>query len=142
MEHVAQATKKVLQRIDTRQGEVFPDMTGMIHYNYLGSRNDSFHQLYNIFYDAGDFIRHYATPEEYQEWKQALDQAVIEKYIAYSWSTVKGWQKYYTDFEVTEENFHGVSMFVPQDQNAEHGEYYEKFNKDITQMQWLYAVNE
>ena len=67
--------------------------------------------------------------------------AVIEKYIAYSWLTVKDWQKFYTDFEVTEDNYHGVSMFVPQDCTAKHGELYEKFNKDITQMQWLSAVN-
>lgn len=141
MEHVAQATNHVLQSIGTRQDTSFPDMTGMIHYNYLGSKKDPFHQLYNIFYDAGDFIRHFATPEEYQQWKQVLDQAVIEKYIAYSWLTVKDWQKFYTDFEVTEDNYHGVSMFVPQDCTAKHGELYEKFNKDITQMQWLSAVN-
>jgi hypothetical protein len=141
MEHVAQATKEVIQSIDQRQTG-FPDMKGMIHYNYLGSITDPFHQLYNIFYDAGDFIRRFATPEEYKQWKQVLDQAVIEKYIAYSWATIKGWQKFYTDFKVTEENYHGVSMFIPQDQNAEHGEYYKKLNMDIGQMQWLYAVNE
>jgi hypothetical protein len=141
MEQVAQATRNVLKSLSDRESG-YPDMTGMIHYNYLGSRYEPFNQMYNIFYDAGNFIRCYATTEEYQEWKQALDKAVIEKYIAYSWDVIKGWQKFYTDFEVTEENYHGVSMYVPQDGAVEHGEYYQQLNKDIAQMQWLYAVNE
>lgn len=140
MEHVAQATKRVFQSMDERESG-YPDMTGMIHYNYLGDKREPFDPMYNIFYDAGNFIRSYATPEEYQQWKQALDQAVIEKYIAYSWDTIKGWQKFYTDFEVTEEIYHGVSMFVPQDASAEHGEFYDSFNRNISQMQWFHAVN-
>ena len=141
MEHVALATRNVLKRLSERESG-FADMTGIIHYNYLGSRYNPFCPMYNIFYDAGNFIRRYATTEEYQEWKQALDKAVIEKYIAYSWDVIKGWQKFYTDFEVTEENYHGVSMFVPQDHRVEHGEYYAKFNRDIAQMQWIHVINQ
>jgi len=141
MENVAQVTKKVLQSISERESG-FADMTGMIHYNYLGVKDSTHYQLHNIFYDAGNFIRKFATPSEYKEWKEALDAAVISKYIAYSWKTIKNWQMYYTDFEVTEEKYHGVSMFVPQDQNFQHGEYYAKLNRDIAQMQWLHAVNE
>ena len=141
MENVAKATKKVFQSMSERQSG-YADMTGMLHYNYVGAKDSTHYQMHNIFYDAGNFIRHYATPSEYQEWKQALDAAVIKKYIAYSWKTIKNWEMYYTDFEVTEEEYHGVSMFVPQDQNLQHGEYYAKYNRDIVQMQWLHAVNE
>lgn len=140
MENVAQATKAVFQSMSQRHSG-FPDMTGMIHYNYLGKNEESFHKPYNIFYDAGNFILSYATPSEYQQWKQALDKAIIEKHIAKSWATVKDWEKFYTDFEVTEEKFHGVSMYVPQNPNDKFGEKNAQFNKDITNMQWFNAVN-
>lgn len=140
MENVAQATKKVMQSIGERQTEEFPKMKGMVHYNYLGEESEDFHQLYNIFYDAGNFISSYATSSEYQEWKQALDKAVIQKYNAASWRTIKDWGMFYTDFEMTPDKYHGVSMFVPQDPNDKNGKFYNQFNTDIEQMKWFDAV--
>ena len=142
MENVAQATKLVMQQIGERERDGFPDMKGMVHYNYLNENDTTFHQPYNIFYDAGNFIQTYATPSEYQQWKQALDAAVIEKHVAYTWRTDKFWDTFYTDFEMTEEKYHGVSMFVPQDPTIEYGEKYLQMNEDITRLQWFSAVSE
>ena len=75
---------------------------------------------------------------DYQQWKQALDKAVVLKRIGYTWDTQKIWRIFYTDFEMTEEKFHGVSMFIPQ--NAEKGKY-AKYNEDIKQMEWYEYVH-
>ena len=142
MEHVARATREVMQSLDKRGYDGFPDMTGMIHYNYLNEKDSTFHHPYNIFYDAGNFIQTFATPSEYQQWKQALDTAVIQKRYASSWKTDKYWGIFYTDFEMTEEKYHGVSMFVPQDPSIKFGERYFQINQDITRLQWFGAVAE
>ena len=52
--------------------------------------------------------------------------------------TQKIWRIFYTDFEMTEEKFHGVSMFIPQ--NAEKGKY-AKYNENIKQMEWYEHVH-
>ncbi len=141
MENVARATKKVIDSMSKRYSEEYPDMKGMIHYNYVGE-DSAFHHPYNIFYDAGDFVHHYANASEYQEWKAALDKAVIEKHIAYSWVTEKPWSIFYTDFQVSPEKYHGVSLFVPQDPSVKYGEKYDQFNQDIVRLQWFGAVSE
>ena len=140
MENVAEATNQVMKSMSQREHS-FPDMKGMIHYNYLGISDSTHYQSHNIFYDAGQFIHRYATQEEYQAWKGALDRAVIEKHFAQSWETLKSWLLFYSDFEMTEEMYHGVSMYVPQDHTAPHGEYYAKFNRDIAETQWFNAVD-
>jgi hypothetical protein len=142
MEHVAQATREVMQSLDNHGYDGFPDMTGMIHYNYLNEKDSIFHHPYNIFYDAGNFIQTFATPSEYQQWKQALDAAVIQKRFASSWKTDLYWDIFYTDFEMTEEKYHGVSMFVPQDPSIKFGERYLQINQDITRLQWFSSVAE
>lgn len=138
MEHVAQATKKVLQSIKERNSG-YADLTGLIHYNFLGPDSVCYKE-YNIFYDAGHFISRYATTSEYQEWKKVLDTAVIEKCMAYRWRTGKRWDGHYTDFEMSQEAYHGVSLFVPQDPTVKHAEHYADFNNDIFHMQWQYAT--
>ena len=90
-----------------------------------------------MFYDANDFVLKYATTDEYNSWKKALDKAVIYKKIADSWDIGIGnnnWNYYYSDFEMTEEKFGGVSMFVPT--------YYQQYtdNVKIQQMEWYKAA--
>jgi len=46
----------------------------------------------------------------------------------------------YANFEMTQEKFHGVSMFVPQDPTGKYGKYYAQYNQDIKQLQWCKAV--
>ena len=136
MEHVAQATRKALQSAKKNIGDGYADMTGMIHY-YHTDFSDSFYPEYNTFYDAGDFLRTYAAKEAYQEWNQALGKAIVERHITTYWSTDKPWAMKYSDFTVTKEKMHGVSMFVQQD--PETGDH-AKHNKDIRQFEWYQSA--
>ena len=137
MEHVAQATANVMQSVKANLGGNYADLTGMIHYGYL-SKKANFSPEYNFFFDAGDFISRYASESDYQQWKQALDKAVVLKRIAYRWETNNIWRYSFVDFEMTEEKFHGVSMFIPQAPTI--GEY-AKMNEDVKQMEWADAIS-
>lgn len=131
MEVVAQATRTVMEVIRQQQDSEYADMTGTIHYYYDGSGYSSFNPVYNIFYDAGDFVRSHAPEADYKKWREILDRAVIDKRIATQWETNKSWYKYYTDFTMTEEKFHGVSMYVPQA-----GGLNSKYLRDIQNFAW------
>ena len=135
---LAEATRNVLSAIYGRlqeQGTEYPDMKGLIH--YYNEYQWGFYQHYNIFYDAGDFVKRYATDAEYRQWKEVLDRTVIDKVFAERWLVNKSWNTYYTDFEMTEERYHGVSMFVPQ--NPENGNY-DSYNEDIKKLGWWWKV--
>lgn len=136
MEQVAQATHKALEAVKAELGNNYPDMTGLIHYYYTDTRF-KFIPEYNIFFDAGDFFLKYAPQDVYQQWKQALDKAVIERRIATSWCVDKNWRMNYSDFTVTEKKMHCVSMFVPQDPAKRN---YARYNEDIKQFEWYNAV--
>ena len=135
---LAEATRNVLSTIYGRlqeQGTEYPDTKGLIH--YYNEYQWGFYQHYNIFYDAGDFVKRYATDAEYRQWKEVLDRTVIDKVFAERWLVNKSWNTYYTDFEMTEERYHGVSMFVPQ--NPEKGNY-DSYNEDIKKLGWWWKV--
>ena len=136
MENVAQATRTALAAVKEKIGNGYADMTGMIHYFHLDYSNDFFPE-YNAFYDAGDFMHTYAPADVYQQWRQALDKAVVERRMATRWATEKRWDKKYSDFEVTEEKFHGVSMYVPQDPSKGNN---AQFNEDIKFFEWYKAT--
>ena len=132
MENLASATKIVLNTmqnkfVDDEGKQTYPNMTDLIHYYYdYSSRQE--------FYDANDFVLKFADDADYKIWKQALDKAVVYKKIASIWDTNKWWTSYYNDFEMTDEKFGGVSMYVPT--------YYQQQteNKTIKQMGWYYAA--
>ena len=133
MDNVAQATAQALQSVKTNLGDGYADMTGIIHYGY--DDNGSEHlDVHNFYYDAGDFMSRYASAADYQMWNEALSKAVIMKRTGYKWDTLKKWEKFYTDFKMTEEKFHGVSMFVPQSPSTSN---YNQYNDDIKQMEWF-----
>ena len=133
MDAVAAATNKVLKAIYSRLDTEYPEMAGLIH--YYNERKASYLPAYNIFYDAGDFILRFAEEEEYKEWKQVLDRAVTDKVIAPTWEVNKNWSTHYSDFKMTEERYHGVSMFVPQELG-----YYVQYNEDIKDLLWYWKV--
>ena len=143
MENVAQATRQALQAVKSNSGNTYADMTGIIHYYHTDKKifdaNDKiiFRPEYNIFYDAGDFFLANAPKDVYQQWKQALDKAIVVKRNATFWNTDKNWRYKYSDFTVTDEKMHGVSMFVPQDPV---GGNYAKYNEDIKKMSWCKVV--
>lgn len=139
MEALAEATRNVLKQIcsryDIKPTEQYLDMMELIH--YYNDYKSRFYPYYNIFFDAGDFVKRYATDEEYKGWKAVFDRVVVDKAFATSWAVNKNWYTHYTDFEMTEERYHGVSMFVPQDPGLGH---YGKYNKDIKKMAWWWKV--
>ena len=137
MEQLAQATHKTMQAVQSNLNDDYADMTGLIHYYHTDDDSD-FHPEYNIFYDAGDFFLAHAPQDAYQQWKQALDQAVVERRNAARWNTDKVWFMKYSDFTVTDAKMHGVSMFV--EQNPTKGNY-GKWNEDIRKMAWWSAMN-
>ena len=134
MTAVAQATRNVLTGIKSRLGGNYADLTGLIHYYNTGA---IFNADANIFYDAGDFVRKYASAGDYQAWRQALERAVVSKNFAAMWNTNKLWSAFYADFTATEDRCHGVSMYVAQD--PARGSY-ARYYKSIKQMQWYTAA--
>jgi hypothetical protein len=94
--------------------------------------------VHNFYYDAGDFMSRYASAADYQMWNEALSKAVVMKRIGYKWDTLKKWDKFYTDFEMTEERYSGVSMFVPQNPTVKSN--YGEYNADIRTTAWYYAT--
>ena len=132
MDQMAQATSQALQVIKGKLGDRYANLKGLIHYSYTGEES-SFQPEYNLFFDAGDFIRTYAPQDVYEQWRQALDRTIVESRMATRWITEKRWSTYFADFEVTKEKFHGVSMFVPQDPSTAD---YAKYNEDIKQLSW------
>ena len=125
---LAKATRTVLETMkDTLSQTPYPNMNGLIHY-YRSP----------LHYDANDFIMTYAKKEDYEKWKEALNEAVVYKKMATIWVTDANWYYNYGDFTVTEENYGGVSMFVPQNPSvrAKYGEY----NAAIRKTAWYYAV--
>ena len=137
MEQLAQATRQAMQAVQTNISGNFADMTGLIHY-YHTDKSEDFHPEYNIFYDAGDFFLSHAPQDVYLQWKQALDKAVVEQRNATIWCTDKPWDMKYSDFTVTDQKMHGVSLFV--EQNPSKGNY-AKYNEDIKKMDWWKAMN-
>ena len=139
MDQLASATRYALDIVQAKNGNGYADTQGLIHYGYSASSID-FHQEYNLFYDAGDFFRSQLSESDYQLWKQALDEAVVEKRFAKQWRTCMTWRYTYSDFEMTEERYHGVSMYIPQDPNTEYGQYYAQNNENIKQLKWYQSV--
>ena len=137
MEQLAQATHQAMQAVQSNLNGDYADMTGLIHYYHTDDDSD-FHPEFNIFYDAGDFFLAHAPQDAYQQWKQSLDQAVVERRNAALWNTDKVWFMKYSDFTVTDAKMHGVSMFVEQDPAKGN---YAKYNEDIKKMAWWNAIN-
>ena len=137
MEQLAQATRQAMQAVEANQDGAYADMTGLIHYCYINSYG-GFDPQYSIFYDAGDFFLKHAPQDVYQQWKQALDKAVVERRTATMWDVCTSWTEYYTDFSVTDQKMHCVSMFVPQDPAKGN---YARYNEDIKQFEWYKAIS-
>ena len=138
MDQLASATRNAIQAISENIDDTYPDMDGIIHYLYT-----DFHVMwgyrpeYSLYYDAGDFIKRHAPKDVYANWRQAYDRAVIHRLMSTRWRTVLPWGVYYNNFTITEDNYHGVSMFVPQDPRRGN---YGKLNEDIKRLTWWKAV--
>ena len=121
----------------------YPDMDGLIFY------------FDHTQYDMQDFILHYATNEQYTEWKRVFDKAVpvstyasvwMANHVEYTGRDLKA----FADFTPTEEREGGLGMFVPQrDSDAARwnivyrnnlGVTMNFLNEKIKSMQWYQAA--
>lgn len=121
MVSLAAATKTVLQSMKAADNlQQYPDLSNLIYY------------LDQNLYDMNHFIKTYASEAEYNSWKQAFDKAVIYKKFAKYWATMN--HVNFMDFEMNEENYGGMSMFVPQ------WKLQTTDNKYIQKFRWYYAA--
>ncbi len=125
MANLANATKTILQVMKTKEMPEYPDLSNLIYY------------LDQNMYDMNHFIMTYAMKygieAEYQSWKQVFDKAVIYKKFAKDWETMNHVNFYH--FNMKEENFGGISMFIPQVILR------STDNQNIKKMGWYYAVD-
>ena len=129
MDGLAAITRQALKEInDTRDWGTI-DLTGLIHYGYISP-------VGNFFVDAGDFIRTNSTDECYRSWYETLDEVIVWKHLSSKWTTFLPWNKYYTDFQVTAERMHAVSMFLPNSSQEKSRQYVQ----DLRAFEWYTDV--
>lgn len=122
MVSLAQATGTILKTLDPPQYYMSTEFRDKKLIYYLD---------YNL-YDMNHFLMSYASEAEYNSWKQAFDKAVIYKKFASYWDTMN--HVYFQYLDMTEENYGGMSMFIPQQglQNTD--------NQEIKKTRWYYAA--
>lgn len=88
-----------------------------------------------VLYDMNDIMMNHLSPDSYTEWKQSFDQAVVYRRHATQWNTAMIGGRYLVDFdfEVDEENYGGMSMFLPLNRYSKIGLNY---NSTFRQMSW------
>ncbi|MBR0048785.1 MAG: hypothetical protein IJP74_05635 [Prevotella sp.] len=131
MGNLASQTRTALKAVDAEvraSGSSYPDMSGLIYYY-----SRKYQPTANVMYDMNDFMLRYAG-SSYQAWREALDRAVVYKTMATTWET-NGMITF--DFDVTDERYGGLSMFVPQPPSFYN---YMTYNENIKKMAWYYAV--
>ncbi|MBR3624821.1 MAG: hypothetical protein IKN48_00455 [Bacteroidaceae bacterium] len=129
MKPLADATRHVLVSfVPKLENSRYPDVSGLIYY-----------YDYTLI-DMNDFIMRYASDDEYTAWKKAFDEAVIYKTYTPRW--VANHVLFYK-FDITEERYGGMNMFVPMDVERYADSYRDKMkiqNENISKMQWYQAT--
>lgn len=125
---LASATKGILR--DIYEPGTTIDTDGLIYYYTYRVSDANEH----VMYDMNDFLLRHANETSYKEWQKALNNAVVYKKMSTRWQ-VLGTLVF--DFEVTEERFGGVSMFIPLERYAHTS---IKYNEGIKKMAWYQAV--
>lgn len=126
MEQLADATRELLQHPDSFQTDSVP------YY---------FAQDYPIMYDMGALLERISTKEAYRQWQTVLDKAVPFRLFSAKWMTI--YNRLLIDlkndgFKFSEDNYSGLSMFVPQ--SPYNFSTYFRYNETIPSMQWYKAV--
>ncbi len=138
LEDMAQATRAALTQSlkpINSDGENYPDVNGLIYY------------YDHCLYDMNDFMLRNTSADVYAQWKRTYDEAVPYKKMATVWMTnnhVPCLSNYlFRDFDVTEERYGGVNMYVAQNALTlpnRFRAYSEKQRQTISRMQWYKAA--
>lgn len=131
MSQLANATRVILQTIEPTADKLL-DLNGLMYYD--GSRSLNLRCLY----DMNDFLLQNAPADEYAQWKQSLDRAVIYKKNAPYWQS--NGHVEFTNFTSTDEKYGGISMHVPR-KSYDNFSYSKNFNPAYSKMQWYWVVN-
>ena len=130
MPALADATRTMLHDIVPQITTNYIDMTGRVYYYDLSDC---------ALYDMKDFLKTYSDKLEisgdYIQWLTALDKAVVYRKFSAQWVTANHTNFY--DFDITEENTCGLSMFIPQ---SNYLGKYRDYNIFISNMGWYYAA--
>jgi len=137
IENLAMATRTILQSFvpqSISESTPYLRMDSLIYYQ--GSNYGTNHYMY----DMNDFVLRYASIENYNQWRQAFDKAVVYRTPTFGldgvWMSNNNNNIDFNSFELNDERFGGVSMFVPQYPAG----YYSKYNNDIKKTGWYYAA--
>ena len=91
-----------------------------------------------IMYDMQNIMLNNLDSNSYTEWKKTFDKAVVYKAAGSQWNTL--YPSIFNDFTVSEENYGGLSMFVPN--TVYNTMYTYKPNDDIRHYEWNIWNNE
>lgn len=91
-----------------------------------------------IMYDMQNIMLNNLDSNSYTEWKKTFDKAVVYKAAGSQWNTL--YPSIFNDFTVSEENYGGLSMFVPN--KVYNTMYIYKPNYDIRHYEWNIWNNE
>ena len=91
-----------------------------------------------IMYDMQNIMLNNLDSNSYTEWKKTFDKAVVYKAAGSQWNTL--YPSIFDDFTVSEENYGGLSMFVPN--TVYNTMYTYKPNDDIRHYEWNIWDNE
>lgn len=124
MDNLAMASREAIGMI-MDAGAI--DTDGIIYYRGNGS-------TMKVMVDMNDLVmRTLGEGDAYDSWKAAFDRAVVYRAKSGQWLT-ENLVRF--DFDVTDERYGGISMFVPQPVYDTRGYDY---NQTIKNMQWYYA---
>lgn len=130
MEQLANATRVILQTLEpTAEKEL--NLDGLMYYDGVVVQN-----LRSLF-DMNHFLLQNAAADDYRQWKQALDRAIVSKRFASSWMT-NGHVRF-SWFEADEQKYGGMSMYIPRT-FYDNYDYSSNYNSTYHQMQWYWAV--
>jgi hypothetical protein len=130
LETFAEATNKVLHTfaLPADQG---PDLRTQRIIYYKGHY---FNINASTMYDMHHYIRYNASEADYETWKKAYNDVVVYKKFTPAWITQN--QIDFSWADMTEANYGGISMFVPQERDNE----YVLYNSNIRKTSWYHAA--
>ena len=140
MENLAQATRTALAQTFqplTAEGAEYPDVKRLIYF------------YDQTLFDMNDFLLRHASSDVYAQWHAAFNRAVVYRTWVDAWMANHVYYLGYfgshlfRDFDVTDERYGGVSMFVPQDPASVPYDFRKNVtsqNARINRMQWYKAA--